>query len=219
MKTGELLNGYFIEQKKPDDFVLQKKYEGMRKGQAMECVRPEGHFSKFTDAAERFLRLLQYENLDNAVVSLPEYINAIKAVNTQALQAIYACRMELQCADECCNEKKGNEEYPIVALIPKGHANAIKRPDLVALCVKNGLVNKKLSATGRDRATRKLIEVAKRSNAIINLGDRKGYFIVCDADIPLLERYVCANDKKAKSIFRGNIYAKKLLADYKAGRL
>lgn len=57
-------------------------------------------------------------------------------------------------------------------LIPEGKENAIKRSDLVKTCVDLGLVE----GNNADRATRRLIHLARKDTVILNLSNGEGYY-------------------------------------------
>lgn len=217
MKTGELLNGYFIEQRKPDDFTLKKKYFGMRNGISTECEKIVSHHQSFESAAERFLGLFQCECLEDRLVTIPEYIKAIKQANSQALLSIWQCQEEMEVSEQ--EETEEGSEPPIVSLVPVGHENAIRRELLVSLCVANGLIDETLGEEAKDRAMRKLIKDVGGRNTIVNVGDGKGYFRTTHDDMAFLKKFITSGDRRIKSSAKNLAPAKRLYSDYAAGRL
>lgn len=101
----------------------------------------------------------------------------------------------------------------IADLIPIGRENAIKREDLTILCVKHELINKH-----SDRMMRSLIEKARIDYTILNLSDGNGYYRLSHEDTLDLQRYIRQEENRGKSTFRNIGLAKKLYADYLAGR-
>lgn len=213
--TTELLDGYFINQKRLDSFVLKRRYTGKRNGVPAECEKTISHHASFEDAAERFLSLFQSENTDGEYKSVLEYINALKKANSEAVEAIQESRME----HFFMYVQKGNgakEEHSIIDLIPIGRENAILRKQLVQLCLQNNLIEKGADA---DRATRKLIEKARIDYTILNLSDGHGYYRPSKDDLMDLQRYIRQEEKRAKSTFKNLSMAKRLYEDYKHGRI
>ena len=212
--TTELLDGYFIYQRKTDGFVLKRRYPGKRKGVPAECEKVISHHTSFEDAAERFLSLFQSENADGEYKSVLEYINALKKANSEAVEAIHESRME----HFFMYVPKGNgvkEEHSIVDLIPIGRENAIPRKILLSLCIQNKIVEDGASA---DRAMRMLIEKARIDYTILNLPDGHGYYRPSKDDLMDLQRYIRQEEKRAKSTFKNISMAKRLYEDYKHGR-
>ena len=212
--TTELLDGYFIYQRKTDGFVLKRRYPGKRKGVPAECEKVISHHTSFEDAAERFLSLFQSENADGEYKSVLEYINALKKANSEAVEAIHESRME----HFFMYVPKGNgvkEEHSIVDLIPIGRENAIPRKILLSLCIQNKIVEDGASA---DRAMRMLIEKARIDYTILNLSDGHGYYRPSKDDLMDLQRYIRQEEKRAKSTFKNISMAKRLYEDYKHGR-
>lgn len=214
MKT-KLLDGYFIDQRKPDNFDLKKTYLGKRNGVSVECEKTLSHHPTFESAAEAFVRLYQGDKTTGEYKSLVEYIEALKQANAEAVNAVQESRME----HFFMYVPKGNgvrEEHSIVDLIPIGRENAIPRKMLLSLCIQNKLVEDGASA---DRAMRMLIEKARLDYTILNLSDGHGYYRPSREDLLDLQRYIRQEEKRAKSTFKNLSMAKRLYEDYKAGRL
>ena len=102
-----------------------------------------------------------------------------------------------------------------VLLIPEGKENAIKRSDLVKTCVDLGIVDGK----DADRETRKLIQLARKDNVILNLSNGEGYYRPSADDMDELARYIKQEDSRAIKAFANVKKAKALLEDMKFGRL
>lgn len=103
-----------------------------------------------------------------------------------------------------------------ISLIPEGRKNAIKRRDLVNLCIASGLVKSGMNA---DREMRRLLELARQEHTISCLSDGKGYFIPLPEDIAELEQYINQENSRAIQSFRNVKIAKALLEDYRHGRV
>ena len=215
--TTELLDGYFINQKRLDSFVLKRRYTGKRNGVPAECERTISHHASFEDAAERFLSLFQSENTDGEYKSVHEYINALKKANSEAVEAIQESRMErfYMYVPKGNGAQTDNRVDDFVALLLWGEENAIKRKLLVAKAVNAGLIPE--SIKDKDRAMRNLYEKAKLDYAICHT--KNGYFRPLPKDGPALDACIKEDEKKALSILKGNSMRKKLKADFDAGRI
>lgn len=217
MRT-DLLDGYFIEQKKADNFDLKKEYPGIRNGKEVICDKTLSHHQIFEDAAKRFTELYSGDKTDKAYTSLLEYINDLKKANFEAVNAVQESMMKrfYMYVPAGTGPK---EEHSIVDLIPVGRDNAISRKLLVQLCVNNGLINGNLSPASQDREMRKLIEKARLDYVILNFSDGNGYYRVSREDMQDLQRYIKQGENRAKANFRSLTMAKKMYEDLKAGRL
>ena len=225
--TTELLDGYFIYQRKTDGFVLKRRYPGKRKGVPAECEKVISHHTSFEDAAERFLSLFQSENADGEYKSVLEYINALKKANSEAVEAIHESRMEHFFM--YVPKGTGVKEKPsIVDLIPVGRENAISRELLIQKCVDAGLVGANLTPKSKDRAMRELVKEARQhpnGYTIINLSCGMGYYQLTSQhkasllEIHDLQKYIKQEEKRAKSTFKNISMAKRLYEDYKHGRI
>ena len=217
MRT-DLLGGYFIEQKKADSFVLKEEYSGKRNGKEVMCDRVRGYHPTFEDAAKRFLELYAGDKTDKAYTSLLEYINDLKKVNSEAVNAVQESMMQRFVMYVPTGDGP-KDEHSIIDLIPVGRDNAISRKLLVQLCVNNGLIDGNRSPASQDRQMRKLIEKARLDYVILNLSDGNGYYRVSREDLQDLQRYIRQGENRAKSTFRSLTMAKKMYEDLKAGRL
>lgn len=85
MVTIELQNGYFVEVDNLNS-TLKQRYEGNKKdGSTMVTEKIIGYFSKPVDAIERFLRLNRLDKMEGMTLSLPEYVEALKKADTDAI--------------------------------------------------------------------------------------------------------------------------------------
>ena len=109
------------------------------------------------------------------------------------------------------------EVNSIVDLIPTGHENAIGHKLLTAKCICYGLIPNDIKDS--DRKMRRLLQEAKRKNAIVNLQDGKGYFKPDKDDMDLLFTYVRQEKARLRNVARSFRYTERLLADFQAGRL
>ncbi len=214
----ELLEDYFIDNNKPDSFILKKRYIGKRNGMESVCEKVVSFHRTFEDAAERFLSLYKGDKTDDRFISITDYINAVREENRKAVEAVQESRME----HFFLYVPPGNgqkHEHSIVDLIPIGRENAISRKMLVQLCAQNGLVEEYLSDSGKDRVMRRLIEHARIDYTILNLSDGRGYYRPSKEDLMELQKYIRQEESRAKSTFKNLSMAKKLYEDYKTGRL
>lgn len=214
----ELLEDYFIDNNKPDSFILKKRYIGKRNGMEAVCEKVVSFHRTFEDASERFLSLYKGDKTDDRFISITDYINAVREENRKAVEAVQESRME----HFFLYVPPGNgqkQEHSIVDLIPIGRENAISRNLLVQLCVQNGLIDESLSVSGKDRLMRRLIEHARIDYTILNLSDGRGYYRPSKEDLMELQKYIRQEESRAKSTFKNLSMAKKLYEDYKTGRL
>ena len=214
----ELLEDYFIDNNKPDRFILKKRYIGQRKEMEAVCEKVVSFHRTFEDASERFLSLYKGDKTDDMFISITDYINAVREENRKAVEAVQESRMEhfFLYVPPGTGQK---QEHSIVDLIPIGRENAISRKMLVQLCVQNGLVEEYLSDSGKDRVMRRLIEHARIDYTILNLSDGRGYYRPSKEDLMELQKYIRQEESRAKSTFKNLSMAKKLYEDYKTGRL
>ena len=83
MVTIKLQNDYFIEIDELNA-TLKQKFTGKTKdGAAKESVRTIGYFNKPVDAIERFVVLNRLDKMDGGVLSLDEYVNALKQADAE----------------------------------------------------------------------------------------------------------------------------------------
>lgn len=214
MRT-ELLEGYFIDHRKPNNFDLKKKYQGKRGGVSAECEKTLSHHPTFESAAEAFVRLYQGDKTTGEYKSLVEYIDALKQANAEAVNAVQESKME----HFFMYVPKGNgekAEHSIVDLIPVGRDNAISRKMLLCLCIQNNIIE---NSTDADRAMRNLIKKARLDYTILNLSDGHGYYRPSMDDLQDLQKYIRQEENRGKATFKNIALAKRLYEDYKAGRL
>lgn len=216
MKT-KLLDGYFIDQRKPDNFDLKKTYLGKRNGIPAECEKTLSHHPSFESAAEAFVRLYQGDKTTGEYKSLVEYIDALKQANAEAVNAVQESKMQhfFMYVPKGNGVQADNRVDDFVSLLLWGEENAIGRKLLVAKAVNAGLIPE--SIKDKDRAMRILYEKAKLDYAICHT--KNGYFRPLPKDRDALDACIEEDDKKALSILRGNSMRKKLKADFDAGRL
>lgn len=213
------VDGYVIVQTKPDCFVLKQEYMGKRNGKETVCYRTHAHCRKVEDAYERFLSLSRGISGAECRETLSEYLERIKEENTRAVEAIGHSFMQRFYTYGPQSTGESIPAHPIVELIPIGRDNAIPRNELVMDCVRCGLVDDGLSESGKDRATRRLIEKARKDYTILNLSNGNGYYRVSREDLQDLQRYIRQEENRAKATFKNLSMAKKLYEDYKAGRI
>ena len=104
-------------------------------------------------------------------------------------------------------------------LIPKGKENAIKRSDLVDMCIEVGLIKADSTRENQDRAMRKLLHKAKMDYCITNDGDGSGYYRPSKEDYQNLRKNNNRENKKAISTLGGLKTNKAIAEDYRVGRL
>lgn len=224
MKT-KLLDGYFIDQRKPDNFDLKKTYLGKRNGVPVECEKTLSHHPSFESASEAFVRLYQGDKTTGEYKSLVEYIDALKQANAEAVNAVQESRME----HFFMYVPKGNgvkEEHSIVDLIPVGRDNAISRKMLVQKCIETGLIRPDVK--DKDRVMRDLIGNARRDPdgyTILNLSGGDGYYQLTSQykpsllEIQELGKYLKQEKSRIISNSRNLAHPSKLYEDYKHGRI
>lgn len=213
----ELLNNYVIDEI-GKQFVLKQKYKGMRKGKKTDCYRIVSYHKTSVSALQAFSDLLKTQLSGNSLISIDEYINRLKSENTRLIEAIQESKMERFYMERSKNDP-GNNKYPIIDYLKFGKDNAISRESLVYCCVRDGLISVNTKQRSQDRQVRKLIEKARKDYVILNLSNGEGYYIATPNDVEELEDYVKQETRRCISIFRSISMAKKLLEDYKKGRI
>ena len=88
MTTINLKYGYYIEID-PLNYTLRQKFKGQtREGQEKDSVRTCGYFGDIRSAIREYLNLIQLEVMRDEVISMQQYVDAVKKSNTLALQGI-----------------------------------------------------------------------------------------------------------------------------------
>lgn len=90
MVTIKLTNGYFIE-REGVDHVLKREYtvEPTEKYPEPRLkVKDIGYFGKLNHAIERYLLLVQSEEMDGEIYAMSEYARAIKDFNDLTVEEI-----------------------------------------------------------------------------------------------------------------------------------
>lgn len=105
----------------------------------------------------------------------------------------------------------------ITDFIPVGRSNAIKRDNLVALCLVNDLISPE--EKDPDRAMRRLLNRARIDYTILNLSNGCGYYKPSKDDLDDLQKYINQEDRRARSSFKNHAMAKKLYEDFIHDRL
>ena len=206
----ELEGDFFIETN-TRNVSLKQRYNGVRNGKQTTCEKIVGSFGTVEDALSRFLALFKAHYGKDTTIPIAEYIESLKKANTKAYVSdtgnfyIYVSK----------GSRTEKEHHSIIDLIPEGRENAIKRKDLVAKCLRLGLVEGK----DADRNTRRLIENARIDYTILNLSDGKGYYRPTKDDLQDLQRYIRQGESRARANFKNISMAKALYEDFKAGRL
>lgn len=213
----ELFNGYFIEPK-PNEFDLKLTYQGQRNGKSCTCIKTIGHFPDIKSAVKRFLSLNQIDKTDDRFVSLQEYVNAVEASNTKAVQSIVENNLEYFYTYVPKGKGKVTAEgKSIIDFIPFGKENAISRPILTSLCVEHGLIEKQVR--DKDRIMRSLVREARFDYAIINDQDAKGYYRPTAEDYNRVRKHIAQEKCRAFSTLAPLKVEEALCEDIKAGRL
>lgn len=104
----------------------------------------------------------------------------------------------------------------IIDLIPKGHENIINRHDLLALCIANRLLTDNTKHANREM--QRLIKKA-RTECVIISENGKGYYRPTKDEIFETEAWINKENHRAMSNNINTKYARKYLADMKAGRI
>lgn len=102
-------------------------------------------------------------------------------------------------------------------LIPVGRDNAISRQLLTQKAMFYGLIDK--DCKDPDRMMRRLVEKTRIDFTVLNLSDGNGYYRPSHDDLLDLRRYIRQEEKRATTTFKNLSMAKKLYADYAAGRV
>ena len=200
-------------------------YQGIRKGERVECEKIISHHPTFDDASEAFLRLYQGDKTSGEYKSLVEYINALNKANSEAVNAVQESKMErfFMYVPKGTGAK---EEHSIVDLIPIGRDNAISRKILIQKCVETGLVSP--NAKDKDKAMRDLIGAARKDPngyTILNLSKGDGYYQLTSQykpsllEIQELGKYLKQERSRIISNSCNLAHPSKLYEDYKCGRI
>lgn len=102
----------------------------------------------------------------------------------------------------------------IIDLIGSGRESVTDRHELLNRCMVAGLVE-----PGRDenRKMMKLLQEARRECVIISTGE--GYYIPTPTEQIEVEAYIAKEESRARNVNANLKYARKYLADIKAGRI
>ncbi|MCU6748083.1 hypothetical protein OCV51_10535 [Faecalicatena acetigenes] len=89
MTTIILKNGYCIEVSSLN-YTLRQKYIGKTKsGEPKEAFRTYGHFRDIEGALRKYIELSQIDVLEDEKLTIEEYIEQIRKINSIALQGKY----------------------------------------------------------------------------------------------------------------------------------
>lgn len=81
----ELIDGYFIDID-PLNFTLRQRYAGKKQdGTDRTGFRLYGYYPTLKDALKRFSELVRMDEMEDAAVSLPEYINLIEKADKKVM--------------------------------------------------------------------------------------------------------------------------------------
>ena len=108
------------------------------------------------------------------------------------------------------------EQIRLIDLIPYGKDNAISRKMLVADADFMGLIPN--TVRSKDRYVRKLLQEARKDNAII-CKPRGGYYIPDEEDATELAEYITKEHGRALAIHTDLVMARRILEDMEHGRL
>lgn len=115
--------------------------------------------------------------------------------------------------------KRPDKVEVFVSLLGYGSENAVKREDLIMMCVGAGLIDK--DTIDKDRSMRKLLARARcdYNIKITNDGKGGGYYLPTPKESIQLAKNNKREDKKAVSIFRNHKGNKALEEDYRTERI